>query len=232
MSRRVALVTGANRGIGAEVARQLAERGDHVLVGSRVAEKGRDTLAAIEAAGGAGEIVALDVSDPIAVSETFASLPHEVLHVLVNNAGADYDTDQTALAANLDRVRDGFETNLFGAWLVTQKAMPLMQRASGARTITNVSSGSGQISSMGRNPPGYSVAKAGLNALTRILAAECEGDGILVNAVCPGWVRTDMGGSSATRDVAEGAASVVWAATLDADGPTGGFFRDGERLDW
>ena len=232
MGKRVALVTGANRGIGAEVARQLAERDHHVLIGSRDPTKAAASLSAIEAAGGSAEVVTLDVSDPLSVARGFDGLSHDALHVVVNNAGADYDTDQTAAEADLDRVREAFDTNLFGAWLVSQRALPLMTAANGPRAIVNVSSGAGQLSTMGRNPPGYSVAKAGLNALTRILAAECEADRILVNAVCPGWVRTDMGGSNATRSVEEGAAGIVWAATLDTDGPTGGFFRDGEPIDW
>ena len=147
-------------------------------------------------------------------------------------AASDYDTDQSAAAADLARVRRAWDTNLFGTWQVTQRALPIMHRADGARAIVNVSSSSGQLETMGAGPPGYAIAKAGLNALTRILAAECAPHGILVNAVCPGWVRTDMGGANATRSVEAGAASVTWAATLSADGPTGGFFRDGEPLAW
>ena len=149
--------------------------------------------------------------------------------VLVNNAGIDYDDDQTALAAGLDRVRRIFETNLFGPWAMAQAVGPGMRERRWGR-IVNVSSGAGSLTSMGRGTPGYSASKAALNALTRLLAAELAGQGILVNSVCPGWVATDMGGGG--RPVSEGAAGVVWAATLPDDGPTGGFFRDGRPLPW
>jgi NAD(P)-dependent dehydrogenase (short-subunit alcohol dehydrogenase family) len=148
----------------------------------------------------------------------------------VNNAAIDYDTWQTGVDADLDVVHEALETNLFGAWRTAQACLPLLRRSRHGR-IVNVSSGGGALTSMGAGTPAYSVSKAALNALTRILAAELRRDGILVNAVCPGWVATDMGGPGG-RPVEAGAASVMWAVLLPDDGPTGGFFRDGRRLDW
>jgi NAD(P)-dependent dehydrogenase (short-subunit alcohol dehydrogenase family) len=150
--------------------------------------------------------------------------------VLVNNAAILYDTWQRGVDADLDQVREAFETNLLGAWRVTQACLPLLRRSSAAR-IVNVSSGAGALHDMGGGTPAYRTSKAALNALTRILAAELRGERILVNAVCPGWVATDMGGAGG-RPVQQGAAGIVWAATLPDDGPTGGFFRDQRPIAW
>ena len=150
--------------------------------------------------------------------------------VLVNNAAILYDTWNRAATVDLDIVREAMETNLYGAWAMSQALLPQLRR-SGHGRIVNVSSGAGSLATMGGGTPAYQVSKAALNAFTRTLAGELRGDGILVNAVCPGWVATDMGGP-AGRPVEEGAASVVWAALLPDDGPTGGFFRDGEPVAW
>jgi NAD(P)-dependent dehydrogenase (short-subunit alcohol dehydrogenase family) len=172
--------------------------------------------------------VQLDVADPESVRAAAAGLDR--LDVLVNNAAILYDTWQRGVDADLDQVRDALDTNLLGAWHVTQAVLPLL-RASPAGRIVNVSSGAGALTDMGGGTPAYRTSKAALNALTRILAAELRGDAILVNAVCPGWVATDMGGSGG-RPVADGAAGIVWAATLPDGGPTSGFFRDGRAIDW
>jgi NAD(P)-dependent dehydrogenase (short-subunit alcohol dehydrogenase family) len=226
----LAVVTGANRGIGREVVRQLAERGYTTILGSRDLEKGE--RAAREIGLENVQAAELDVSDQASV-DAFAdwlTAEHAACDALVNNAALDYDTDARALTADLTRVRDDLETNLFGAWRTAQALLPLL-RASDHGRIVNVSSGAGQLGSMGGGTPAYSVSKASLNALTRLLAAELRSDGVLVNSVCPGWVATDMGGAGG-RPVAEGAAGVVWGATLPDDGPTGGFFRDGRPLAW
>ena len=152
------------------------------------------------------------------------------LDILINNAGVLYDTWQTAVAADLSEVRTAFETNTLGPWQVTQGMLPLLKRSEHGR-IVNVSSGAGSLTEMSGNTPGYSVSKAALNALTIMLAKNLVDDGILVNAVCPGWVATDMGGNGG-RPVEDGAASVLWAVRLDDDGPTGGFFRDGKMIAW
>ncbi|HYJ47786.1 MAG TPA: SDR family NAD(P)-dependent oxidoreductase, partial [Pyrinomonadaceae bacterium] len=133
--------------------------------------------------------------------------------------------------ADLLTVREAFETNTLGAWRMCQAFIPLLRRSAHGRVV-NVSSESGSLASMGGGTPAYSVSKAALNALTRMLADELKSSGVLVNSVCPGWVATEMGGRDAPRSVEEGAASVVWAATIPDGGPTGGFFRDGEPLPW
>jgi NAD(P)-dependent dehydrogenase (short-subunit alcohol dehydrogenase family) len=220
-----AVVTGANRGIGLEVGRQLAADGFDVILGSRDLHKG---VRAAEGLGPKVEARQLDVADPDSVAAFAEGI--EGLDVLVNNAAGYYDTWQSGVDADLDEVRDAFETNVLGAWRVTQACLPLLRRSPSAR-IVNVSSGGGQLSDMGGATPAYRVTKTALNALTRILASELRSEGILVNSVCPGWVATDMGGPGG-RPVEQGAASVIWAVRLPDDGPTGGFFRDGRRLDW
>ena len=227
---RVALVTGANRGIGREVARGLAERGFVTVAGSRDPAKGEATAWEL----GDGVIVRqLDVADAASVAAASAWVRDELgrLDVLVNNAATLYDTWQRAADADLGVVHEALETNLFGAWRVCQACLGLMRATDGSRRIVNVSSGAGSLATMGAGHPAYSVSKVSLNALTRMLAAELRGSGILVNAVCPGWVATDMGGPGG-RPVADGAASVLWAVDLPDDGPTGGFFRDGRPVAW
>ena len=226
-SRPVALVTGANRGIGFEVSRQLAKAGMRIIMAARDPNKGEAAARRLANDGLDVEPLELDVTDVARIAALRAPLSR--VDVLINNAGIDYDDDQTALSADLDRVRRTFDTNLFGAWAMVQAVGPGMRERGWGR-IANVSSGAGSLTSMSRGTPGYSASKAALNALTRLLAAELKGSGVLVNSVCPGWVATDMGGGG--RPVSEGAAGIVWAATLPDDGPTGGFFRDGRALAW
>jgi NAD(P)-dependent dehydrogenase (short-subunit alcohol dehydrogenase family) len=223
----ISLVTGGNRGIGLEVCRQLAERGHTVLLTARSAG------AAAAAARTAGaEPLQLDVTDPASIAAAARRVAERYgkLDVLVNNAAIAYDTWQRAVDADLAVVRGAAETNLYGPWLMIQEFLPLL-RASEHPRIVNVSSEAASLASLGGGTPAYTASKVALNALTRMLAAELRRDHVLVNAVCPGWVATDMGGPGG-RPVAEGAASVVWAATLPDSGPTGGFFRDGKPLPW
>jgi len=228
---RVALISGGNRGIGREVARQLAEQGYRVVIGSRDLAKGE------QAAGELGENVVarqLDVTDEESIERCIASIDEDFgrLDVLVNNAGIEgggWSTD--AADVDLDDVRDLLETNLFGAWRLTQVALPLMRRNDYGR-IVNLSSGMGQLSDMGGHAPAYRVSKTGLNALTRMLTTELGNENFLMNSCCPGWVRTDMGGPGARRSVEQGAETPVWLATLPDDGPRGGFFRDRESIPW
>lgn len=224
---RVALVTGANRGIGREVVRQLLEHGFRAILSARDEERGR--VAADELG---AEFVRLDVADDASVDRCFRTVDeqHSRLDILINNAAIDYDTWQRGVDADLAVVHHAFETNLFGAWRCCRRAIPLMERNAWGR-IVNVSSEGGSLASMGGGTPAYSTSKAALNALTRVLAAELRGSGILVNAVCPGWIATDMGGPGG-RPLEVGAARVLWAVLLDDDGPTGGFFRDGRQLPW
>jgi NAD(P)-dependent dehydrogenase (short-subunit alcohol dehydrogenase family) len=229
--RTVALVMGGNRGIGREVARQLSGSGWSVIIGSRDREQGELGAAGVDPSGGHVRVCQLDVTNPdsVAGAAGWAGREFGRVDVVINNAAIDYDTDQLAIAADLDRVSRALDTNLLGAWRVSQAFIPLLRRSAHPR-IVNVSSEAGAISEMTGGTPGYAVSKAALNALTRILAAELRADGVLVNAACPGWTDTDMGRGG--RLVAAGAASVVWAAMLPDDGPTGGFFRDGRALPW
>ena len=228
---RVALVSGGTRGIGREVAAELAELGYRVVLGSRDLAKGEEAGREL----GNGVVARqLDVTDEESINRCIDWIAGEYgrLDVLVNNAGiigGGWST--SALDVDLDEVRATLETNLFGAWRLTQVALRVM-RKNGYGRIVNLSSGMGQLSDMGGRSPAYRLSKTGLNALTRILTAELEGENILVNSCCPGWVRTDMGGRSARRSVEEGADTPVWLATLPDDGPRGGFFRDRETIPW
>jgi NAD(P)-dependent dehydrogenase (short-subunit alcohol dehydrogenase family) len=226
----VALVTGANRGIGFEVARELGRDGMRVLLGSR--DGAKCEAAAAELAGEGLDItpLELDVAVPRAAAAVVPAAIEAAggaLDVLVNNAGI-YPGGR-ASRIDFDVVEATWEANAAGAWRVAVAALPYM--AAAAR-IVNVSSEAGSLASMDASMPAYNVSKAALNAITRVLAADLRSSGILVNSVCPGWVRTDMGGSSASRSVEAGAASVLWAARLGPDGPTGGFFRDGRPVPW
>jgi NAD(P)-dependent dehydrogenase (short-subunit alcohol dehydrogenase family) len=227
---RVALVSGGNRGIGLEVCRQLSEQGVTVVIGSRDEERGRAAAEGLE-----GDVVPhqLDVADAGSVDRMAAFLEDRFgrLDVLVNNAAISNDDGQRGVDADLDRVKEALEANLFGAWRLCEVAIPLMRR-NGYGRIVNVSTGLAALEDMGGGSPGYRVSKTALNVLTRILASELRGSGILVNAVNPGWVQTEMGGSGATRSVEEGAEALVWAATLPNSGPTGGFFRDRSPVSW
>ena len=227
----VALVTGASRGIGLEVARQLAAAGYRVVAGARDPGKGDAAAAMLRAEGLDVVARALDVTDDASVAGAFAALAADPgrLDVLVNNAGI-YPGGR-ARDLPLADAEEAWRVNALAPWRVAQAAVPLMLRAGRGR-IVNVSSEAGSLASMNGWVPPYSVSKAALNAVTRVLAADLEGTGILVNSVCPGWVRTEMGGASAPRSVEEGAASVLWAARLAPDGPTGGFFRDGKPVPW
>jgi NAD(P)-dependent dehydrogenase (short-subunit alcohol dehydrogenase family) len=223
--RPVALVSGANRGIGREIARQLAtDHGFLVLAGSRDPSRivETDSIRALQ----------LDVSDQASVDAARAQVDSDPgrLDALVNNA-AIYGDSASAGEYDLDRAHEVLETNLFGAWRLTQAFLPLLRRSERGR-IVNVSSGAGQLSDMDGGRAAYRVSKSGLNALTRVLANDEASYGILANTMCPGWVRTDMGGAGAPRSVEEGADTAVWLATLDADGPTGGFFRNRKPIRW
>ncbi|PHN04018.1 SDR family oxidoreductase [Flavilitoribacter nigricans] len=232
---KIALVTGANRGIGLEVCRQLLAQQYRVILTSRDVEKGQEALDKLKAGATAGDLhfIPLDISNPDSVRQAAETVATRFgrLDTLVNNAAINYDTWQKATEPDLEECRQTLDVNLFGAWRMVQEFLPLLRKSDSGR-IVNVSSGSGALQGMSGGTPAYSISKAALNVLTIKLAAETKDDDILVNSVCPGWVRTEMGGSNATRSIPEGARGIVWAATLPDDGPSGGFFRDGKRIDW
>ena len=238
MSQQVALVTGSNRGIGFEIAKQLSMNKIEVIITSRNPANG-DAAVRKLARDGVTKVVSmeLDVSDQLSVESVLDKVEKTFgrLDILVNNAGILIDRDDvTASNADLETVKVTLETNLMGAWRMCKAFIPLMKK-NGYGRIVNVSSGSGQFEYMATSGgywPAYSVAKASLNALTVMLASELRGTNILVNAVCPGWVRTDMGGSNAPRSVEEGAATPVWLASLPDGGPTGQNYYDKKQISW
>lgn len=219
--KRSVLITGANRGLGLATARALASRGYSVIVTAR-------ELAKAEAVG-VGTPEQLDVADP----ESIAALHERVgdVDILINNAAVLLDEGTSILDLSRDAAQTTMQTNFRGPLLLCQAFVPGMLRRRWGRVV-NVSSGAGQLSSMSSYAPAYSMSKTALNAVTRQFAAATEGRGVLVNSVCPGWVRTDMGGAGAPRSIDEGIDGIVWAATLPDDGPTGGFFRDRKAIAW
>jgi len=233
-NQRTAIVTGANRGIGFEVCRQLAALGLRVVLTSRDAAKGDAAVAKLAASGLTVTARELDVTREASIAALAEWLEREFggVDVLVNNAGIlDSGSGTRVLNTSAETLRNVLATNIEGPFLMCKALVPLMRRRQYGRVV-NLSSGLGQLSDMGAGTPAYRVSKAALNALTRTLAAEVGGTNILVNSACPGWVRTDMGGPNATRSVEQGAETVVWLATLPDDGPTGGFFRDCKPISW
>jgi NAD(P)-dependent dehydrogenase (short-subunit alcohol dehydrogenase family) len=223
MTAPIALVTGASRGLGREVARRLAEEGYTVLAGVRNPAK----LASLPGV----EVLPLDVADPasIAAAAATAQARYGRLDVLVNNAGIMLDRMGDALALEADLLHRTLETNAFGPLRLTQALAPLL--AEGSRVV-NVSSGGGQLSVPSTWSPAYCISKTTLNAITVQLAEALKSRGIAVNAVCPGWVRTDLGGPEAPRSLKQGADSILWLVLKAEPELTGGFWRDGERIAW
>jgi NAD(P)-dependent dehydrogenase (short-subunit alcohol dehydrogenase family) len=230
---RVAVVTGANRGLGLETARQLGALGHRVILTARDEAKGQIATEGLRREGFDARFHPLEVTSGTGVSSLRDFLMREFggLDVLVNNAALYLDEGISTLDVRLETWRQTFETNLFGPVALCHELVPIMVKRGWGRVV-NVSSSAGQLSNMGDYAPSYSASKAALNALTRLVADAVRGSGVLVNAVCPGWVRTDMGGSGAPRSVQLGAKGIVWAAMLPDGGPTGGFFRDGKPLAW
>ncbi len=240
LAQKLAVVTGAARGIGLAVARDLAASGCVVLMVGRSAET-IDHAARQLRDGGADVLPHVaDVTDASAVAALAARLRREFgrTDILVNNAGVFLEPHDFALpkAASVftvdpELVAATYACNALAPLRLIQALVPLLRDSAGGR-IVNVSSGMGQLTRMDGSWPGYRMSKAALNALTRLTAKELEGSAIKINAVCPGWCRTDMGGPDAVRTADEGARGIVWAALLPDDGPSGGFFRDGQPIDW
>jgi NAD(P)-dependent dehydrogenase (short-subunit alcohol dehydrogenase family) len=232
--RRIALVTGGNRGMGFEVVQQLVGRGMMVAMGSRdpaLAEEARARLPAADRERVIG--CSFDVADAERTTQAVRDIErrHGPVDVLVNNAGIYPDDGVPGIEIDPDIVRSTFETNALGALRLSQLLVPGMAERGWGRVV-NVSSGYGQMRPMGGGVLAYRVSKAALNMMTIIIANEVQGKGVLVNAAGPGWVRTRMGGSGAPRSIEEGADTIVWLATLPDDGPTGGFFHDRKPISW
>jgi len=233
LSEQVAIVTGANRGIGFETCRQLSQQGIRTILTSRDESKGQAAVRNLLDEGGDIIYHQLDVTDLGSISRllTFVDENFDQLDILVNNAGIFLDRSTSVFDLPLEILQETMDTNFVGALNMCQAFVPLM-RKNGYGRIVNVSSGMGSITSMDGHSAAYKLSKATLNALTRIMADELKDDHILVNTMAPGWVRTDMGGPSAPRSLAQGADTITWLATLPEDGPTGGFFEDRQLIQW
>jgi NAD(P)-dependent dehydrogenase (short-subunit alcohol dehydrogenase family) len=234
---RIALVTGANRGIGLEIVRQLSRRGLTTVLAARDLAKGQAAAARLSSAGIDAPVAAIDVTEGESVRAGIADLLRRFgrIDVLVNSAGILKEgftpQDASVFDAPIDLVMHTFATNTVGPLRMIEAIVPGM-RERGYGRVVNLSSGAGQLSDMGSGFPAYRMSKAALNALTRLTAAELGPGNVKINAMCPGWVRTDMGGPNATRTVEKGAETAVWLATLPGDGPSGGFFRDMQPIPW
>ena len=230
--KRTVIVTGANRGIGLEICRQLARLDYRVLLTSRDEAKGR---AAAESLRQEGEVHyhQLDVTSRESVLRLrdFVARQFGAADALVNNAAININSSVHILTADMDTFQSTLATNLFGPLLICQAFIPLMLEQNYGRVV-NVSSGAGQIGSMAKDMPAYRLSKIALNGLTKMLADSVKGTNVLVNAACPGWVKTEMGGPNADREVDQGADGIVWLATLPDGGPTNGFFRDRKPVPW
>jgi NAD(P)-dependent dehydrogenase (short-subunit alcohol dehydrogenase family) len=231
--QKIALVTGGNRGIGHEISRQLAKLGIRVLLGSRDPVKGATAAGELIAAGLPVEARELDVADDESINECMDRIRHDLgrLDILVNNAGIMIEEDDADAEEEIQIIGDTMQTNVYGPLLLSRLAIPIMKSRRYGR-IVNLSSSMGSLTEMGAGYIAYRMSKAGINVVTRVLAAETEGMGILVNSVDPGWAQTAMGGSGANRSVYKGAETPVWLATVPEGGPTGGLFRDRKAIPW
>ena len=231
--QRIVLVTGGNRGIGLEVCRQLAHLGIRVILGSRDPVKGIAAAKQLAESGLSVESRQLDVANVQSIRECMNWVRRDLgrIDILVNNAGIMIEEDDADPLEELEIVRDTMQTNVYGPLLLSRLAIPIMKSRRHGR-IVNLSSGMGSLAEMSAGYIAYRLSKAGINVLTRVLAAETEGMGILVNSVDPGWVQTGMGSRGASRTVYKGAETVVWLATIPDSGPTGGFFRDRKAIAW
>jgi NAD(P)-dependent dehydrogenase (short-subunit alcohol dehydrogenase family) len=231
--KKIALVTGGNKGIGLEICRQLARKGIEVILTSRDGNRGEKAAQTLQREGLETAFLQLDVTDPESVGRCAANAEKKFgrLDILINNAGVRFDRDLAIMDLKLDVLRKTVETNIYGPFLVCQAFLPLMKKSGGGR-IVNVSSGMGALAKMKNDSPSYRISKAGLNALTRIFADELKDAGILVNTVHPGWVKTEMGTQAAAKTVEEGADTPVWAALLPDGGPSGEFFFERKTHPW
>ncbi|MDQ0247561.1 NAD(P)-dependent dehydrogenase (short-subunit alcohol dehydrogenase family) [Bacillus fengqiuensis] len=231
--KKIAFITGGNRGIGFELGKQLAEKNYRVILGSRNKEKGQNAVSSLKNLGYDIHVVELDVDHTESIQKTaeYVQQTYGRLDVLINNAGVYLDENEKMSEEEPAILEQTLTTNFLGPYHLIRSFLPLMMKNQYGR-IVNISSGYGQMDEMDQTGPGsYKLSKFALNGLTRLLAAELSGN-IKINAVCPGWVRTDMGGPHAPRSVEQAAQSILWLTELDEDGPSGGFFRDGHIINW
>ena len=239
---KVALITGANKGIGFEISRQLAGKGITVVAGARREDSGRTACNRLRDAGMDVHFQLIDVTDEGSISSAVANIREKFNHldILVNNAGIMVDDqEKTIIDLNLDTLTKTLVTNAFGPFLLCQTCIPQMKKNNYGR-IVNIASTLGSLTNItdhespygGVEAPAYRISKTLLNAITALFAKITRGSNILVNSACPGWVKTDIGGKHAPLSVAQGADTPVWLATLPDNGPTGGFFRERQRIPW
>jgi NAD(P)-dependent dehydrogenase (short-subunit alcohol dehydrogenase family) len=241
---KIALITGANKGIGLETARQLAQQGIHVLIGARDAAKGQAAAQNLQVVGYSADFIALDISNEASVKQAAQIVTDRYgkLDILVNNAGINPEYPQgifTFEEMSLELLMQIYQTNFFGPFLTIREFLPLLRKSEAGR-IVNTSSSAGSLTDQSNpespyyavNTAGYSSSKTSLNALTVQLAKQLAGTNIKVNSACPGWVQTDMGSAAAPRTVQEGAGIIIKLATLPNDGPSGGFFDEAGAIGW
>ena len=232
--KRTALITGANKGIGKEIARQLAQRGFAVFIGARDIAKGRETSDELCQEGYESTCIHIDVTDPVSIRTACGTFSQKADHldVLVNNAGVLEDHGENILELNTEMLDRTLKANVTGPILVIQDFLQHLQKAPNGGRIINVSSGAGALKNMSTYAPAYSISKTALNAVTKQFAGALLGHNIVVNCVDPGWVRTDMGGSNASRSVEKGAETIVWLAIDAPQAATGKFWHDKKEVDW
>ena len=230
---KIALVTGSNKGIGLQVVRELAAKNHKVLLTARDEGRGKAAIAELAKDGLEVDFQQLDVSDASSIKTSVAAVAerHGKIDILVNNAGILISDKQSLFEIDTADIDKTLLTNVHGPLRMMQAVVPVMKKNNYGR-IVNISSGMGQLSDMNGGYVSYRLSKVSLNALTRIAADEIGSDNILVNTMCPGWVRTEMGGQSATRDVKEGADTAIYLAELPDGGPSGKFFRDRKEIPW
>jgi NAD(P)-dependent dehydrogenase (short-subunit alcohol dehydrogenase family) len=232
-NKKIAIVTGANRGIGFETCRQLSQQGILTILTSRDVSKGEAALESLLKEGGDLQFHQLDISDIKSITRLGAYVEEEFgrCDILVNNAGVFLDRGKSIFEVPIDILQETLEINAIGALNMCRTIIPMMRKNHYGRVV-NVSSSMGKMSTLGGNSAAYRLSKVLLNAMTRLMANEVRDKDIKINTMSPGWVRSDMGGPGAPKSLAQGADTIVWLATLPADGPTGGFFEDRQPTEW
>jgi len=232
--QRTAFITGANKGIGKEIARQLAQRGFAVFIGARDMAKGRAASEELCRDGYEATFIHLDVTDPVSIKNAVGTFSQKADHldVLINNAAILEDHGEDILKLNAEMLDRTLKANVNGPIMVTQDFLPYLTKSPKGGRIINVSSGAGSLSRMSTYAPAYSVSKTALNAVTKQFAGALKNQNIAVNCVDPGWVRTDMGGANASRPVERGAETIVWLAADAPQTETGKFWHDKREVEW